>query len=244
MAKPLSCHHTLELVDAPLKKPISLNEVKDQLRVEHTDEDLLINRLINVAIAYTDVKGVLGQAMITQKWGQWIAANPPKEVKLLLGPVQGVTAIRYYDVDGVLQLDDYNNYDIFGTESYTTISPKTNYSWPTTQQRVLRSASATGTTTENADWLNQNLKDADGAGQSGETTAFIIVHNRDGSDTSVSIESATGDRIIPRSAFSLITGGSEVKYNIYPNAIGGATVGSATEHNFDPREPFWGVSLN
>jgi len=135
MAKPLSCHHTLELVDAPLKKPISLNEVKDQLRVEHTDEDLLINRLINVAIAYTDVKGVLGQAMITQKWGQWIAANPPKEVKLLLGPVQGVTAIRYYDEDGVLQLDDYNNYDIFGTESYTTISPKTNYSWPTTQRR-------------------------------------------------------------------------------------------------------------
>lgn len=135
MAQPLSCHHTLELVDAPLKKPISLNEVKDQLRVEHTDEDLLINRLINVAIAYTDVKGVLGQAMITQKWGQWIAANPPKEVRLLLGPVQGVTAIKYYDEDGVLQSDDYNNYDIFGTESYTTISPKTNYSWPTTQQR-------------------------------------------------------------------------------------------------------------
>jgi len=79
MAKPLSCHHTLELVDAPLKKPISLNEVKDQLRVEHTDEDLLINRLINVAIAYTDVKGVLGQAMITQKWDSGLLRTRPKK---------------------------------------------------------------------------------------------------------------------------------------------------------------------
>lgn len=135
MAKPLSCHHTLELIDAPATTPITLAEVKAQLRVEHSDDDTLLTRLINVAVAYTDVKGALGQAMITQKWGQWLGPNPPKEVKLILGPVQSVTAIKYYDTDGVLQTDDYNNYDIFGTETYTTISPKTGFSWPTAQQR-------------------------------------------------------------------------------------------------------------
>lgn len=135
MVQPLVCHHTLELVDAPATTPIALAEVKAQLRVEHSDDDTLLTRLINVAVAYTDVKGALGQAMITQKWGQWLGPNPPKEVKLILGPVQSVTAIKYYDTDGVLQTDDYNNYDIFGTETYTTISPKTGFSWPTAQQR-------------------------------------------------------------------------------------------------------------
>lgn len=134
MAAPLSCHHSLELVDAPLVEPITLAEAKAQMRVEHNDDDALIERLIDVAISYTDVTGALGKAMITQKWGQWIAPNP-STVKLLLGPVQGVTAVRYYDTDGVLQDDNYLNYQIFGTAQATTIEPKTGFNWPTTQDR-------------------------------------------------------------------------------------------------------------
>jgi uncharacterized phiE125 gp8 family phage protein len=135
MVKPLSYHHTLELVDAPVNKPISLKEVKEQLRIEHPDDDVLITRLINVAVAYTDVKGALGHAMITQKWGQWISANPTQQVELFLGPVQSVTAVKYYDTDGVLQDDDVNNYDVFGTEHRIIVSPKSGFSWPTAQQR-------------------------------------------------------------------------------------------------------------
>lgn len=135
MPAPLACHHALELLDPPATTPITLAEVKAQLRVEHTDDDALLTRLINVAVAYTDVRGALGQAMITQKWGQWVDSTPPQAVSLILGPVTGVTAIKYYDLDGALQTDTLSNYQVIGTEFATTVGPKTGFSWPVAQDR-------------------------------------------------------------------------------------------------------------
>ncbi len=135
MPKPLSCHDALEVVDAPSITPVTLAEVKDQLRVEHSDDDTQITRLIDVAVAFTDVKGALGQAMITQKWAQWIDSTPPQSVDLILGPVQGVTAVKYYDTDGDLQTDTLANYEVFGTAFSTKIKPKQGFSWPVAQDR-------------------------------------------------------------------------------------------------------------
>jgi uncharacterized phiE125 gp8 family phage protein len=135
MPQPLLTHHALEIVDAPAITPIALGEVKAQLRVEHSDDDVMIHRLIAVAVAYTDVRGALGQAMITQKWAQWMGPNPQQKVALVLGPVQSVTAIKYYDVDGVLQTDTLTNYQTFGTDFTSTVGPKDGFSWPATQNR-------------------------------------------------------------------------------------------------------------
>lgn len=134
MPAPLSCHQALELIDAPATTPVSLTEVKAHLRVEHTDDDTLITRLLNTAVSYTDVSGALGKGMITQKWGQWVGQNPGT-VSLLLKPVQSVTAVKYYDTDGVEQTDTLGNYDVFGTSTATIVSPKAGYNWPTTQVR-------------------------------------------------------------------------------------------------------------
>lgn len=134
MPAPLHPHHALELIDAPATTPISLAEVKTQLRIETSDDDTMLSRLINVAVAYVDVKGVLGAGMITQKWGQWLANNPGT-VTLALGPVQSVTAVKYYDEAGVLQTDTLSNYEVFGTSTSTTIAPKSGFSWPSAQSR-------------------------------------------------------------------------------------------------------------
>lgn len=135
MAQPLLCHQALELVDAPTTTPITLAEVREQLRIEHNDDDALLVRLISVAVAYTDVAGALGHAMITQKWAQWFAPNPGMSVNLTLGPVQSVTAVKYYDADNVLQTDTLTNYQVVGTEFATSVAPKAGFNWPTTYDR-------------------------------------------------------------------------------------------------------------
>lgn len=135
MVKPLACHDALELLEAPATTPVTLTEVKDQLRVEHTDDDTLINRLISVAVAYTDVQGALGHAMISQKWGQWIDSTPPASVKLILGPVIQVNAVKYYDTNGDLQTDTLTNYEVTGTSFASYVSPKEGFNWPETQDR-------------------------------------------------------------------------------------------------------------
>jgi len=135
MATRLQPTEALELVTAPTAMPVSLAEAKDHLRVDSDDDDVLVTRLIAVATAFTDAQGALGAAMITQTWGQWIGANPEQTVPIFLGPFQSLDAVKYYDVDGVLQTDTLSNYDIFGTKAAKYIGPKAGFSWPVAQDR-------------------------------------------------------------------------------------------------------------
>jgi len=130
----LPLQHRIELVTAPTAEPLTLTEVKSQLRVEHNDDDGLIARLIQTAIDYVDVTGTLGKAMITQTWGEWIAPNPGT-VTLSLGPVQSVSAIKYYDTDNALQTATLSDFYVLGTKGQTTIKPKPGKAWPSTFTR-------------------------------------------------------------------------------------------------------------
>ncbi len=135
MAQRLQTYNALQRVTAPAATPVTLSEAKAQLRVESSDDDALLARLINVATAYTDAKGALGRAMITQTWAQWMGPNPTQSIRLMLGPFQSLSEVKYYDVDGALQTDDINNYQVFGTDFAKTIEPKSGNSWPVAQDR-------------------------------------------------------------------------------------------------------------
>ena len=130
----LPLQHRVQLVTAPVRQPINIFECKDQMRIEHSDDDIIINRFIDTATRFVDVTGALGKAMITQTWGEWIAPNP-SVVYLSLGPVQSVSAIKYYDTNNALQTDTLSNYHVLGTSGRMLVSPKTGFSWPITFQR-------------------------------------------------------------------------------------------------------------
>lgn len=121
----------IERISAPAAEPITAAEAKAQMRIEHSDDDTLIDRLVDTAIDFVDVTGSLGKAMITQTWGEWFAPNPGT-IALGLGPVQSVSAIKYYDADNALQTATLSDFYVLGTKHSTTIRPKAGRQWPAT----------------------------------------------------------------------------------------------------------------
>ena len=60
---------TLTRITAPTAAPITLAEAKAQARVDHDDEDLLIQHTIDAATAWLDgPAGILGRCLVTQSW--------------------------------------------------------------------------------------------------------------------------------------------------------------------------------
>jgi len=125
---------TLERVSAPSIKPITLEECKEQLRIDGDADDVYLTRLIAAATSYADALGVLGKAIITQTWRQWIGNNP-SAVSLALGPVQSLSAVKYYDTDGVLQTATLSDFELVGLPNSPVARPKSGYVWPIAQSR-------------------------------------------------------------------------------------------------------------
>lgn len=81
---------------APADTPVSLDEAKAHLRVDHTDDDDVINGLIAAAVDYLDGwTGILGRALVKQSWRQEFAGFGC--LRLQVGPVSGVEVITYFD---------------------------------------------------------------------------------------------------------------------------------------------------
>lgn len=124
----------LTLESAPAAEPISLDDAKAQLRIDGTDEDTIIARLIDVAIAYVDGRGALGRAMITQSWAQHFHM-PFDKVRVLMLPFQSLTSVEYYDLDGALQTATLADFEVVGAENEKWLRPKEGKVWPSTDDR-------------------------------------------------------------------------------------------------------------
>lgn len=91
----------LKPITAPAVLPLTLAEVKEHLRVDHSDEDNLISLYIQAATSFVDGEnGFLGRALVTQTWELVIDTFPTHEIKIPLPPLQEVESVKYDDSDG------------------------------------------------------------------------------------------------------------------------------------------------
>jgi len=114
---------------APATAPISLSEAKLHLRVDGSHEDSLITGLIEAATAHFDGQGVLGRAMVTQSWVQWVDQNPGW-VRLTVGPFQSLTSVEYYDADNALQTATLTDFEVRLDGDFVIVKPKKDHVWP------------------------------------------------------------------------------------------------------------------
>ena len=125
-----------QLVTAPVKTPVTLAEAKAHLRVDITDDDTLINGLINAATDYLDgYSGILKKALITQTWSITAPCFKSNKIYLNLDPVSSVTSIQYYDADNVQQTINAANYALYKDAGGSYIKPTSGNNWPAVYNR-------------------------------------------------------------------------------------------------------------
>jgi len=100
---------SLEVTVGPAMEPISLAEAKAHLRVDHTDEDAVIRRLIGAARRRCEL--VARRAFVSQTLALKLARWPRDGViRLWRPPLQSVSSIVYVDSAGDSATWDGENY--------------------------------------------------------------------------------------------------------------------------------------
>lgn len=122
----------LTLVTPPTVKPVTLDEAKQFLRVDGTDEDALITTLIDAAVAGLDgERGELGRALVAQTWRLDLDCFPRSALELPLPPTIAVDAVSYVDAAGAAVTMAPTDYTVTGLGSFgfARITPSSGR-WP------------------------------------------------------------------------------------------------------------------
>lgn len=127
----------LTLVTPATLEPLTLQQAKDHLRVEHADDDSVIEPLIPTARLHVEGReGIYGRALLTQTWDWTLPGFPRRrDLQLLvpLPPLQTVDSVQYIDTAGDPQTWDAAEYRADVTETPGTLEPAYGFDWPQAQ---------------------------------------------------------------------------------------------------------------
>lgn len=118
---------TARLVTAPATLPVTAEQVKENARIDHGDENGLIEGLIRAALAHAEAW--CDRAFEMQTWEEAIGSFPVGAIRLTRGPVASIVSVKYDDADGVEQTIDPSEYGLDGhSVAHFT-------GWPTARDR-------------------------------------------------------------------------------------------------------------
>lgn len=138
---------TYKVITPPTEEPLSLQEVKDHLRVDHVEEDALIVGLTQAAREY--VEGQTLRQLVTatlratvdsfphvqRSWSGWAPARG--RIVLERAPVVSVTSITYVDTVGVTQTLATSEYVVHTptSDEPAWIEPTYSSWWPSAREQ-------------------------------------------------------------------------------------------------------------
>lgn len=125
----------LTLQTAPASEPVTVTEAKDQSRIDGTDEDTVLTRLI--IVARTTVEKLSGRTLITQTWDVIYNNFPSGDEAIYLPntPLQSVSSITYVDENGVTQTWASSNYTVDTDGQIGRVFPAYDKSYPTVRNQ-------------------------------------------------------------------------------------------------------------
>lgn len=124
----------IRVATPPAVEPVTLAEAKLHLRVDGSDEDALIARLISAAREQAEQE--LDRAVAPQTLQLLLDAFPAGAIRLPRGPVTSVTSVQYVDDAGVLQTIAGANYALDDAQIDAWLLPAYGFDWPATRDEA------------------------------------------------------------------------------------------------------------
>ncbi len=112
--------------------PITVDEVKQHVRVGHSDEDAMLQGLLESA--FDTVGEMTGRVLAQETWEAGFDCVHG-DLRLPKSPIIAVTGIAYYDENDVNQAAVQSDFYLFLDQDYSILRPKTGKAWPVTSRR-------------------------------------------------------------------------------------------------------------
>ncbi len=121
----------VEVITEPTVEPVTLSDMKDHLRIDHTDHDDLITALIQASREY--IEAACGRALVEQTRAVYYQAWPDNDrFELPYPPVQSVSSIVYTGADGTENTFASSNYSVITNRSPGLLVLGYEKVWPST----------------------------------------------------------------------------------------------------------------